>query len=76
MKLKSFLRALIRRINLISAPKSMVCFPLVQVRPSRNSGTGTSRDWEEEPRNGPEILGEKEKDSGNVGAWRVGKLAI
>src|SRR5258708_13023339 len=73
MKLKSFLRELICRMSLKSVPKSNVCLPLIQVKPSRNSGTGTLRDWEADPRKGFEILGLKKNEFGNVGAWRTGK---
>src|SRR6266478_4870833 len=76
MKLKSFLSAVIWRMNLTSVPKSVVCLPLIQVKPSRNSGTGTLRDCVADPRYGLEILGLNETELGNVGAWRVGKFAI
>src|SRR5579863_4829371 len=76
MKLKSFFKALIWRINLISVPNSMVCLPFVQLTPSRNSGTGTLRDWVDEPRYGLESGPPKVNSFGYVGDSRLGKTRI
>src|SRR5579871_394022 len=58
-KLKSFFRALICRISFTSPPKSIVWLPFVHVNPSRNSGTGTLRDWDDELKYGLEKGPEK-----------------
>src|SRR5258708_37172884 len=73
IKLKSFLSELIWGMSLKSVPKSMVCLPLIQVKPSRNSGTGTFRAWGADPRKGLEILGLERNIFGKVGAWRAGE---